>query len=282
MVIEKLRRKENFTALETDIAELTLRIGDQIGGMSIREFAEMCYTSTAAVQRLCKKLGCSGYKDFRIRYIKELSAMNENSVPVDVSRPFHFGAQAPVIARNLSIVYRSAVEDCMNVLDYGKLNQAVDMIRKADKIIFFAHGDSGITCRASLNRLLKLRKYCVLANENNDEYAAALAADQSCLGIFVSYRGGSESLNRCCALMKEKKIPFIVLSRNVKTMLTETAPLHIIIPDAEERSDNIATFYSQECFSFILGLLYSMLYARNYAENYSKKKEADTLISKMD
>ncbi len=45
------------------------------------------------------------------------------------------------------------------------------------------------------------------------------------------------------------------------------------------QSDNIASFYSQECFSFTLNVLYSILYARSYKENETLKKIIDSNIA---
>ena len=56
--------------------------------------------------------------------------------------------------------------------------------------------------------------------------------------------------------------------------------MSLTIPPYEIQSDNIATFYSQECFSFILNVIYSVLYTRNYLENRERKKKIDPVTSR--
>lgn len=279
MVIEQLKQQKGFSPSEMNLATFILNYGEEMSYLSIRELADLTFNSTTSIQRFCRKLGCDGYKEFKIRYLKELSQGNTELMSVDVNRPFHFGAQASVIADHLSKVYKKAIQATMNSMDYDKINQCADLIRKADRILLYGSGDSGLTARAFMNRLIKLGKQCTFAMEYNEYSTYSKLSDSRTLGIFVTYRGGANILLRSAKLLKINHAPYIVLSSNVHTELTDNAAVHLTIPSYETQSDNIATFYSQECFAFCLNVIYSVVYTRAYLENKNLKKQIDQITS---
>ena len=106
-----------------------------------------------------------------------------------------------------------------------------------------------------------------------------MTAKQNTAALFVSYRGGSSAQGSAARILQSRNVPYIVLSSHTKTPLTENAAVRLMIPSYEVQSDNIATFFSQECFSFYLNLLYSIVYTRSYLENSERKKEIDFVTS---
>lgn len=57
--------------------------------------------------------------------------------------------------------------------------------------------------------------------------------------------------------------------------MTRESDVWLHIPDQENSTDNIGTFYSQACFDYILNLLYCLIYSSTYTKNHTYKKEID-------
>lgn len=279
MLIEKLRKQEGFSPSESTLAGFILDYGEELAYLSIHEIAEMSYTSTTTVRRLAQKVGCEGFRDFKIQYVKEITNPGVLDEIVDVNHPFHFGAQPSLIANNIALLVNKAIQETLQSLDYNAINKAVDLIRRADYIFLYGIGDSAITLRAFQNRLIKLKKVAVLATANDDESVYSMMATQKCAALFVSYRGGTQRLLRNAQILNRNGVPMISLSSQVNTFLTDHAAVSLKIPPYEIQSDNIATFYSQECFSFILNVIYSVFYARSYLENRDRKKRIDLITA---
>ena len=279
MLIEKLRHQEGFSPSEAALAGFILDYGEELAYLSIHEIAEMSYTSTTTVRRLAQKVGCDGFRDFKIQYVKEITNPGVLDEIVDVNHPFHFGAQPSLIANNIALLVNKAIQETLQSLDYDDINKAVDLIRNAEYIFLYGIGDSAITLRAFQNRLIKLKKVAVLATDNGDESVYSMMATQKCAALFVSYRGGTQTLLRNAQMLARNGVPMISLSSQVNTFLTDHAAVSLKIPPYEIQSDNIATFYSQECFSFILNVIYSVLYTRSYLENRDRKKRIDQVTS---
>lgn len=207
MIIEQLRKQEGFSPSEASLATFILDYGEELAYLSIHEIAEMSYTSTTTIRRLAQKVGCEGFRDFKMKYLKEVTGPGSITETVDVNEPFHFGAKPSLIANNLAQLVNRAVQETMNSLDYNAVNKAVDLIRKADYIFLYGAGDSAITLRAFQNRLVKLRKIAVMTSENGEETVFSTMATKKCLAIFVSYRGGTHSLFTDARILKKNGVP---------------------------------------------------------------------------
>lgn len=65
MIIDKIKALDHLTIQEKYLVDYILGNPDDILQKNINELAQLSYTSTATVSRLCKKLGFKGYKDFK-------------------------------------------------------------------------------------------------------------------------------------------------------------------------------------------------------------------------
>ena len=68
MLLEQLKSEKGFTNHEKDVVRYILENLDRIPEMSAGAF-----TSKATVVRLGKKLGLSGYQEFRIKLVTEIN-----------------------------------------------------------------------------------------------------------------------------------------------------------------------------------------------------------------
>ena len=64
MLLELEEYRKDASAAEKKLIDMLLKNPDQVIGKSIHQLSEMVYASPATIIRLCKKLGCSGYREF--------------------------------------------------------------------------------------------------------------------------------------------------------------------------------------------------------------------------
>ena len=76
MLLEQLKSEKGFTNHEKDVARFILENLERIPQMSAGEVAKGAFTSKATVVRLGQKLGLSGYQEFRIKLVAEVSQKN--------------------------------------------------------------------------------------------------------------------------------------------------------------------------------------------------------------
>ena len=59
---------KSFNALELEVYNYIMRHQDQVVEMKIRELADATHVSTTTILRFCKKIGCNGYSEFKLKY----------------------------------------------------------------------------------------------------------------------------------------------------------------------------------------------------------------------
>ena len=68
-LISKLRDKKIFSSTEQVIADYILNNYKDLANFSTRRLAKETFTSSAAIVRFSQKLGCSGYAEFKTKFL---------------------------------------------------------------------------------------------------------------------------------------------------------------------------------------------------------------------
>lgn len=66
-LVEILHHRENFNQVEEDIAKFVLDDPKSVINLSVREFASQLFISPSAIVRFTKRIGLTGYSDFKMK-----------------------------------------------------------------------------------------------------------------------------------------------------------------------------------------------------------------------
>jgi len=153
-VISALNSRDGtFAAQEQRVATYVKTHLDAISGMTIGDLAERCEVSKPTVIRFCRSLGCSGFRDFKLRLVQNLAVsaqyMNPNAIP-------DLPDTDTTIDQVVGALYAS-VESLRKQVDTNALDAARDAILNTRQILFagIGGGSSMITQEAS-NRFFRL------------------------------------------------------------------------------------------------------------------------------
>ena len=111
MIIEQLQEKAGFSPIECSVADLFLEEGEGLRNQSARSIAAKLYTAPSTITRLCKRMGYSGYGEFRDLYLDELRYLTGSFTSIDANRPFNKDDESRTIAAKLGALYRET--DCV-------------------------------------------------------------------------------------------------------------------------------------------------------------------------
>lgn len=67
----KITQGKSLTPTEQQLGRTALAMGEDVRGLSIKEFAACANVSVASVHRFCKKLGLKGFKDLKVELIRQ-------------------------------------------------------------------------------------------------------------------------------------------------------------------------------------------------------------------
>lgn len=157
---------------------------DDIPNLSIVKLSEDANVSTATIVRTTKKMGYSGYTDFRQQLtIKRRDTQQyKNLEKVD-----HDIKQA--ILKN-----KYEVDNTLKMLNVGSIEDAIQKIKKSSDIYIFARGFSEFIAQELLVKLQLLGKNCVLSTDPNIIVTMSKRIKREDLVIFITLNGETKEL----------------------------------------------------------------------------------------
>lgn len=132
---------QSFNELELVIYNYIIKNSGQVQYMTIRELADAVHVSTSSIMRFCKKTGCDGYAEFRVKFKIYLENRKEMQPQDDLSELLHY----------FRGVHTSAFEE--------QIFKAADMVRKAHQVIFIGVGSSGTLAKYGARYFSNMGKF---------------------------------------------------------------------------------------------------------------------------
>ncbi|MDG5113276.1 MurR/RpiR family transcriptional regulator [Companilactobacillus pabuli] len=157
---------------------------DDIPNLSIVKLSEDANVSTATIVRTTKKMGYSGYTDFRqqLTIKRKDTQQYKNLEKVD-----HDIKQA--ILKN-----KYEVDNTLKMLNVGSIEDAIQKIKKSSDIYIFARGFSEFIAQELLVKLQLLGKNCVLSTDPNIIVTMSKRIKREDLVIFITLNGETKEL----------------------------------------------------------------------------------------
>lgn len=260
-LLQDLSDRVRFTEIEWTVAQYIANNLEDISVMNIGKLAEKTYTSNGTVLRVCRKLGCHGFRDLKLRCFQQVEAQKYLKTSVDFTKPFDLWNSIGAITNQMASLYKESIDILQSSIEPIVLQKAVETMLQSKRIFIFAIGDSQLTAESFINKLSKIDIFPVLASSTGQEVHVAQSLRDGDCAIFISYSGTSPVCKKSLPLLKNKQAKIIGLTSNKSSLLAQNSDCCILIPRME-KDEKIAIFYSQLAFRYLLDILYSLLYAQ--------------------
>jgi DNA-binding MurR/RpiR family transcriptional regulator len=198
-----------FSASEQYVVNLVNKERSKIMQMSIVEFADFANVSTATIVRTMKKMGYSGYTDFR----HSLGSSNSHE-------PAVLRAADENIRRVITANQRE-VEETINLLNIGTIEDGVQQIAGASSIYIFARGLSEMIADEMSLKLQLSGKYTQTLHDPNIIMTLAKRVQPDACAIFISLNGETSELVTAARSLHENGVPVITITTNGEAPLTK-------------------------------------------------------------
>lgn len=76
---------KSFNQLEMDVYNYIIGNEEKVVYMKVRELAEEVHVSTTTILRFCKKVGCEGYSEFRLKLKQEVNSKEQKKINMDLT-----------------------------------------------------------------------------------------------------------------------------------------------------------------------------------------------------
>ncbi|MEG0275800.1 MAG: MurR/RpiR family transcriptional regulator [Coprobacillus sp.] len=258
-LLDSLKKEELFTLSEREVISYLVRNIEYIPSMTIGEIAEKTFSSNATIIRICHKVGCDGFKDFKYQLTKEIESNKYIQQTVDFTVPFDTCETTHEIMNNISSLYKESVDITHASLDPIEIERIVNTIYESKRMFIYSIGDTNLTVKNFINKLMKINYYPVSATDNHEELATSHNVKKDDCVMFVTYRGESSLFLECMQIIKRTGCKIIVITANEKSVLTKFSDYHILLP-YKEKDNRIATFSSQLSFHYVLSVIYALIH----------------------
>lgn len=279
-IIQQLKEQKDFTDTEIRLAEYMIENHDDISNLGIQQLANSAYCSHSAVVRLVKKLGFSGFKEFKIAWIKEIQDRLYEINGVDPNFPFRQFDSSYDIAKQIADLCIDSIQKTVQLLSKETLEDVAKLIINSNRVFLFATGDSQIRARSFQNKFNKINRYPIIADEYGEAQWSALNLLRDDVAIFISYSGKSDNYERYIKYCNRKNIPTVVLTSNLDSKMAQLSNKVIGVPSGESDIIKVATFASQISFEYILDTLFSIIYSHDYTKNIVSVSDKEKMMNK--
>ena len=267
LFLDKLEHTNDLTENEQRIATYIKDNLASVSEMSIQNLAAETYTSHSAIVSFAQKMNYDGYRSMRHDIIKaaqqQLSQLND----VDANFPFSEADTAIDVAKNIADLTINTVKKALTQLDEKSLAEAANKIVRSKRLVLFAFGDTQIRARSFQNKLVKINRFAILAEEYGDDSWTSVSLNSDDLAIFISYGGDSKQYLKIIRFLNKQKVPTLLITGNPDSKLKTFATQTILIVQDEYNFFKVSTFASQITFEYLLDTLFSIVYSKAYKDN---------------
>lgn len=265
LVLDKLKEGKNFTGTDFSIARFILDDPENVVHMSLTELSRTAFCSEASIIRLCKKIGCSGFPEFKLQLAKEFNTYGD-MVNVVLDTPFKQGTDPEDIIHIISAISCKAITDMEQSLDLHKLQKAAEMMMKARRIYFFGQEQSLIIAHDLRYKLLRIgiEADCDSMQGFSNLYPRNM--NESDVAFVISHYVSSYNVLRWIKLLKKNHVPMILLTCVNDVPYLEEGDVSIVVPNAET-TRNIGSFSGRSGMIYACDCLFSLIFAADYDNN---------------
>ena len=213
--------------------KLALQVLDDVDfavNASIGDLAERAGVSPPTVTRLCRRLGCQGYSDFKVQ-LARMTYVGLRYIKPEV--PTETPAE---VAEDIVTKAQNALFQMYRQLDLDALGKAAHLLRGAEFIqAFGASGNSAMIVNELHNRLFRLGCRINASNDHNMNLMISASVQPGTVVFASSFTGRDLGLVRCLEILRQQAIPTVVITQGASPV-AQAADVVIAIDLPEGRN----------------------------------------------
>lgn len=261
----KITEAQGLTPTEQQLGIAALAIGEDIRGLSIKEFAARTNVSVASVHRFCKKLGLEGLKDLKVELIR-LTTEAGNRRDVDINFPFDATSTPAQVMERMEGLYQTTLAETQEPLDPAQLDYAAKLIANARQVDIFTGSHNLYPAGMFRDRLLSAGKSATCHDSVEAQVRTALlASGPDHVAIVISYSGLAPNLREILPILSSRHVPVIVIGTPYCARIHPGFAAYLTVSDHESMTHRITQFASHIAVQYVLDSLYSSYFAKDYA-----------------
>lgn len=263
-IMIKIRETNKFTNNELAVAQYITKNYKNIKNMTQREIADKTFTSLATITRMCKKIGLSGFKEFKLELLEEISQLTKEIS--DINNDIEKKQNLSDIIESINQISIESLKENKLLQDVDVLNKVIEEIRKHDILDLYGMGASHLVCLDAQYKFMRLGKQVNAFSSKDKQVVLAKASNKKHLAIIVSYSGLTNEMIEIAKILANNHITVISITRFVENDLTKYCDLNLYVT-SRERLKRSAAVYSRIAMLNLIDVIY-FSYINKYYDDY--------------
>ena len=207
-VMTRIRVRHSSLGPSTrSIADYILENPRQVVGMSVTELAEATGASDGSVINLCRQLDLSGFQQLKLSLAQEVvqpvQFIHEDLRPSDTT---------PTVCRKTFHAGIQALRDTLSILDADAVDEAVRIIRAAERVEIYGIGSSAPIAEDAQYRMLRIGIDAKVVVDSHIQAISASRTGPKVAVLTISHSGATHETLAATRLAKEAGAKTIIVT----------------------------------------------------------------------
>jgi DNA-binding MurR/RpiR family transcriptional regulator len=252
---------EQLPTSERKIALYILENPRTVVNSTVSELGSRANTSGAAVIRLCKSLGLTGFQDLKVRIAGDLVKPVEQGY-----RDIEPGESFFSIVQKTTINSIQSLRDSEEMVNYEELERAVQALLKAGNVHFFGIGASNIIAQDAQQKLIRINKGATAFIDTHLVATLIANAKEDDVVFGISNSGETPEVIKIMTLAKERGVKTISLTRYGHSSVSSLADIKLFTSYSAEAPFRSAATSSRLAQLYMIDILFLSMATVQYSE----------------
>lgn len=248
------QRYAGFAQSDKKLADFLLAEPDRARHLSSQQLALEAGVSQSSVVKFAQKLGFKGFPALKLA-ISEALASSPDPFSITVHNQILGDDTLRVVGEKLINENLSAMRATTDVNSEEKLQQSVEMLRTARRIVLTGIGASGLVARNFGWKLMKIGLNAIVEQDMHALLATVQAMDPQDLLLPISYSGERREINMAADEMLRAGGRILAITGFTPNALQQRAS-HCLYTIAEEQATRSAAISSTSAQTMLTDLLF--------------------------
>ncbi len=264
------QEEDRLSKTDMRIANYVLTHREEVKSLTSTEFAEKITVGQSSVIKFIKKIGFTGFTDFKIALSEELAREKspESTAPYGaLHNNITLDDSIETIASKISYNHIQSIERTItHILDsemLQRVDKIIDHLDKARKIVILGIGASSLVAKDFEHKLTKIGKIAIHDLDSHVQVTHAISANSQDIILTISHSGETELFIETLKAVADQKIERISITGSKTNTIAKLSNLNICTVASENfiRSSALSSRITQLT---LIDMLFIGLLKRNY------------------
>lgn len=254
----------SLTRSEVKVADYILKHKSELPYIMSKTLADACQVSEATITRFCRSVGCLSFNDFKLRAAQSIPT-DSSAGPAseyDLYGDIQLDDPLEQKCQKLYRVGTQALQQTLDMLDYGAIHKVVDCLYEADNVYCFGQGNTSIIAMDAWGRFSSVTsKFHWISDFHMQAITAATLGAKDVI-LYFSFSSAMRELSELGRLLQQTEAKLILVTRFPNSPGTKYSDLLLICgaDEAPNQQGSVAVKLGQ---LFIIDVLFHEYCARD-------------------